>query len=332
MKQKYAVGSALILIGIAATGFLIDENARGKRQGMDSQSAISPGIKLVSSDNTYSNTVPLKVENRNTNNTGDDKGYSLVKEGIGSLEQIRVIYETPVPAGNSVAEIALIKPEKVTADAPKIYYKKVMDISKDKDEKKHHHFHFRLPENTGIELGMNESGISGTRNNGMPAGNFNFGLVYNVNMGDHMAFQPGIRYITSGTRLQNEMEIDNKEKLTMDNIEVPANLIWKPGKIGNARIMIGAGPYVAYMAGAKDKYQATPYTDDGAYIPSTQQYNTAIINKLNWGMGGFVGIQSPDGFYLKAGGEYSMKDLMKNTSVRTYSLMVNIGFIMGNKL
>ena len=169
----------------------------------------------------------------------------------------------------------------------------------------------------------------------MPTGNFNFALVYNVNLGDHMAFQPGIRYITSGTKLQNEMEIDNKEKLTMHNIEVPANLVWEPGKLGNARIMIGAGPYVTYLVSSKDKYQATPYTDDGAYIPSVQQYNTAGINRLSWGLGGFVGIQSPDGFYLKAGGESSMADLMKNSiggTQRTYSLMINIGFIMGNKL
>ena len=52
-------------------------------------------------------------------------------------------------------------------------------------------------------------------------------------------------------------------------------------------------------------------------------------------MGGFVGIQSPDGFFLKAGGESSMTGLMKNSAggaQNAYSLMINIGFIMGNKL
>ena len=121
----------------------------------------------------------------------------------------------------------------------------------------------------------------------------------------------------------------------MHNLEIPASLIWKPGKIGNARIMVGAGPYVAYVVGSKEKYQATPYTNDRDYTPSTEQYYANNINKLSWGMGGFIGCQSPEGFFVKAGGECGMMDLMKNNisgNPRTYSLMVNIGYIMGNKL
>lgn len=328
MNKKYAIGSALLLIGVAATGFLIDEHARAAGQAAVAPSTVNPnGVLGTASDNS-AGTVLSPDGYQGINNTGDGSRYHLVTNHNGALDQIPEMNETPVPAQNDNEAVALNNADAVVAAAPKIYYNRSIDNSTDNSEKKHHHFRFRLPENTGIEMGFNQSGVTSGQNNSMPAGNFNFGLVYNMNMGDHMAFQPGIRYLTVGSRLQNELEIDNKEKLTMHNIEVPANLIWKPGKLGNARIMIGAGPYVSYLVGAKDKYQATPYTDDGDYIPSTQQYNTANINKLNWGLGGFVGIQSPDGFYVKAGGEYSMMNLMKNNTadnISTYSVMVNVG-------
>jgi hypothetical protein len=58
--------------------------------------------------------------------------------------------------------------------------------------------------------------------------------------------------------------------------------------------MIGAGPYLAYMGSAKDKFGSTPFSDGGDFQQETQQYNPGAISRFDWGMGGFIGLQSPD--------------------------------------
>ena len=90
MQQKYMVGAAIILLGIAATGFLIDENARGRVQEPGSQSAISPGGALVTTNNNSSDVQLPSAENKDANRTGDGGNYQLVINSNGSLEKNRL--------------------------------------------------------------------------------------------------------------------------------------------------------------------------------------------------------------------------------------------------
>jgi hypothetical protein len=341
MKQKYVIGSALLLLlllGVATTSFYLNAHAAKKSDGGGgSQAAAGGGETLLKANNNNSTDQLLAA------NVPAPDGV-IVSENLnkprtkyaGAALPTGDIYESPATTAEEV-NLPVVAPgnmDTVAVIKPTVYYGYRTTNSAVKSNKKHHHI--RMPQNLGIEIGYNQSKLVSNQTNNIPVGNVNFGLLYNLSLGDNFAFQPGIRYITRGNRLQNEMDIDNKEKLVTHYFEMPLNLVCKMGKIGNARIMVGAGPYIAYLASTKHKFQSSTFSDVADAQPETPQYNTNSINRLDAGIGGFIGCQSPDGFFIKAGGEYGMKNLMKDANGsatdRNYSLMVNIGFIMGNKL
>jgi len=339
MKQRYMIGAGILLLAIIATGFGVNEMRKLDAQdGVAAQpaSSVNEALATTTGNNTQSGPGAESSTGTEAITTTGSTHRRYVKHSA-SAAGVDDSYEyNSLPGDPYIAAGIANTNKEIRVEKSKTYYANVADQSAVLSAKKHHHLRFRLPENTGIEIGYNQSGLVNSPSGNIPVGSVNVGLLYNLSMGDDFAFQPGIRYLTKGNSLQSELDVNNKEKLSLHYLEVPANLVWKIGKIGNTRIMVGAGPYVSYLVAAKDKYQASPFSDGGGAEPSTQQYATNNVNKFDWGMGGFLGVQSPDGFFIKAGGEYGMKDLMKNSTGananRNYSMLLTVGFIMGNKL
>jgi hypothetical protein len=347
MKRIYIIGAALLLLAIVAADFYIKDNRKENVDGVAKQTSLPVNEVITSggaSDNTPANNTPADNSATNGNNTAVAAAtrtatrYHRRQRHNSRAEVTGNIYENPSPEteGAIVINVNNVNNE-IGVERSKDYlgHRKV-GRSGSYDENTRHGG-FRMPENVGIEIGYNQSSLGNNQTSNIPVSSANVGLLYNFSLGDNFAFQPGIRYISRGNSLQNEMDVDNKEKLKPHYLEVPANLVVKIGKVGNARLMIGAGPYVAYLVAAKDKFWAQGYSEGSDVIATaTPQYSTANINKLDWGMGGFVGLQSPDGFFVKAGGEAGMSDIIKNTdgtySNRNYSMMISLGFIMGDKL
>lgn len=194
---------------------------------------------------------------------------------------------------------------------------------------------FVLPDGLGFEIGYSQSSFCNNSTSNIAIGSLTAGLLFNMELGEHFAIQPGLRYLTKGNKLESNLDVETNEKLSLHYLELPANLIWKPGKVGNARIMIGGGPYIAYLAGSKERFQTPALSDGGDVLPSAPQYSEKNINKTEWGLDGFIGVQSPDGFFIKAGTEFGMMDLNKNSTGSgygsNYSMMVTVGYIIGGK-
>jgi outer membrane protein with beta-barrel domain len=189
-----------------------------------------------------------------------------------------------------------------------------------------HKIHF------GIEAGLNQNSLTDNHTPNVSTLGFHAGVIIDMALGNSFAFQPGLLYSRKGNRLQNTLDVNTQEKLQLHYIELPANLVWKIGDANNTRFLIGAGPYVSYLIGADDKFQTSPAEDVLGNIPSTANYQTNKLRKYDWGVGGFIGCEIPEGLYAKAGAEVGLRDMQQNTdgswSNRNYNFLVSIGYIL----
>jgi len=345
MKKKiYMIGAALIILAMITTGYYLNEMKSLKANNSGGAMGVASGTASVK------NTIPAVDNNFQSNCTADDnttvatastsKGATTIimkhrhtyNKSAGVIPvDASLLLAAKVPADDELVVIMDAKETPaISVKTSKSYLGKIPVANKVAKHKK-----FNLLKNIGFELGYNQSALRNSSISTIPTGNINLGILVNVSMGDHIAIQPGIRYITQGCRLQDEMDMNTKEKLSMHSLEVPVNLVYKFGEVGDARFMVGAGPYISYMTGASDEFSTVNYSDASDVLPSAPRYATGNIKKLDWGVGGFVGVQSPDGLFAKVGGELGMAKIMKNAdgsyANRNYNLMVSVGYILGGK-
>jgi hypothetical protein len=184
----------------------------------------------------------------------------------------------------------------------------------------------------GPEIGFNQNTLNHSNTPNMATGNVHVGIVTSISLGDNVAVTSGIRYITKGTKTVGTMDVFSREKLKLHYLQVPADIIYKFGDAGNARLMLGAGPYVSYLVSAKD---AIKTSNDGFVdvLPVAPNFNKNNIAKLDWGFNGFVGVDSPEGLFIKAGVDVGMKDIqqdpVKGSSDRNFSFLITAGYILG---
>ena len=106
----------------------------------------------------------------------------------------------------------------------------------------------------GIRAGVNFQNFNGKDfqgdklNNDMIVG-FNTGVNVELPVAKDFVLQPGLLFSIKGTK---KTEGSTSGKLTVDYIELPVNFIFKP-VLGNGRLLLGFGPYVAYAVAGKVK-------------------------------------------------------------------------------
>jgi hypothetical protein len=213
----------------------------------------------------------------------------------------------------------------------------------------------------GVEAGVNSDGFyqNQTSNNMMKTG-FHAGGIFNICLSNHFALQPALLYERMGsqsinpTQTDGNMDITTTNKYTLSYIKIPANLVYKFGRYGSTRFMIGAGPYVSYLAGSKNtQSNATAYNNTGidsrTSVLSAGQINnisnsnnnanlayngsmgnaypalpdapgapqTGLTNnfrKLDYGAGCFIGCELPRGFFAKLGGNVGFRNVQQNAT------------------
>jgi hypothetical protein len=198
-------------------------------------------------------------------------------------------------------------------------------------EPKHKKHPFIMPP-IGLQIGYAQSSFSDGYDK-EPVGSIYAGVFYNLRISDHFNFQPGLNYVARGNKLEYSDDVQTTEKLKLHYLEVPANLVWLIGNPNNVRLMVGAGPYAALLLKAKDKYRSPGFSDGEDVIHPAQVYNTADVNRWDYGVNGFLGVQSPEGLFVKVGGEYGLSDVLKSPapSFSNYSFLVTVGFAPDTK-
>jgi len=224
----------------------------------------------------------------------------------------------------------------------------------------------------GVEGGIQQNCFDNSGSSNKLQLGFHAGILADVAFGDHFAIQPGARYSLKGIGVhtissQGNVDIDTRNRISLNYIEVPVNFVVKFGKRENARVMLGAGPYVAYLVSARDRYEITTTTynvnDNPAARTTASQDNVPGTVKVtqgdrsvpvgsngnnnaaagpadagsmrawDWGVGGFVGVEAPGGLFIKAGAQRGLMNIQHKAD-GTYAsnncnYFVSVGYLIG---
>jgi hypothetical protein len=110
----------------------------------------------------------------------------------------------------------------------------------------------------GLRAGVNFQNLNGKDNDGDRLENdlklgFNAGITADLPVATDFYIQPGLLYSTKGAKIEGD-----NVKVNISYLEIPINLLYKP-VLGEGRLLMGFGPYVAFGINGKVK------GDDNSY-------------------------------------------------------------------
>ncbi|WP_300596339.1 porin family protein [Niabella sp.] len=114
----------------------------------------------------------------------------------------------------------------------------------------------------GIRAGANFSNATIKDANGKKADTkinpgWHAGVTFDIPIADEFYVQPGALFSTKGFKTSGSGNIggasfNGESKWNASYVEVPINFLYKP-ELGSGKLLLGAGPYVAYGVGGKLK-------------------------------------------------------------------------------
>jgi hypothetical protein len=207
--------------------------------------------------------------------------------------------------------------------------------------------------NVAAEIGLNINKINktayGYESADMLRAGFHVGGMLNVGIAEHLAFQPGLRYIIKGGSIRhsytsNRMNIATNDKLTLHYVEVPLNVVYKLCDINSGCFIIGGGPYVAVLLNAQDRARKFISTSDGTDMSSQEKYQSSMpigqtgaegnLRRMDVGVGGLVGYETLMGLYVKGGLQLGLVELQQNKPDyqfynRNFNVLLTVGYYLG---
>ncbi|MGE9312644.1 porin family protein [Niabella sp. CJ426] len=120
----------------------------------------------------------------------------------------------------------------------------------------------------GVRAGFNAYNVISRNGNGNELYNgsrlnpgFHVGVTYDYLLSNNFYIQPAALFTTKGYRIKDIQEYSSVESyLTPYYVEVPVNFLYAP-KLGKGRLLLGAGPYVAYGLGGRGEYYGKTMVD-----------------------------------------------------------------------
>ncbi|MBL0305245.1 MAG: PorT family protein [Chitinophagaceae bacterium] len=112
----------------------------------------------------------------------------------------------------------------------------------------------------GLRAGVNFQNITGKDEDGNKLENdlltgFNIGINAEIPLAPQFYFQPGLLFTTKGAKSEDLILGQTiKGKINISYVELPLNFLYKP-MLGQGRLLMGFGPYVALGVGGKVTYE-----------------------------------------------------------------------------
>ncbi|MBL7736643.1 MAG: PorT family protein [Chitinophagaceae bacterium] len=178
---------------------------------------------------------------------------------------------------------------------------------------------------------------------------FHFGGTADISVSDNFSLQPALLFTTKGFTMDNDgfsqylNGVDNI-KFTSYHIELPINLIFKP-IAGNGRLLLGAGPYLAYGFGGQWKAAANgvsvtgklKFLNDLSDADSSLGGNSRTIpyfKPFDFGANILIGYEFRKNIYFHINGQLGLRDLDpayngvndEKSSVKTAQGGISIGY------
>lgn len=195
----------------------------------------------------------------------------------------------------------------------------------------------------GIFGGLNFQNINGKDDAGNKLTNslvprFNIGINYEIPIAPEFYFQPGLQFITKGTK-GTVMYSNNSEthaitrEIKMNYIEMPLNLVFKP-LLGTGHLILGFGPYVGYSMGGKAKFTGTSAPSDADIqfaktAPTSDANNLIYFKRLDVGADFFVGYEMQNGLNLLLNSQLGLVNINSTTPSKLAEKNTGFGLALG---
>lgn len=153
---------------------------------------------------------------------------------------------------------------------------------------------------------------------------FHFGGTADVSLSDRFFLQPALLFTTKGFKVDQQgfaeylYGVDNI-KFTSYYLELPVNFIFRP-KLGSGKLLLGAGPYIAYGLGGQWKAVSDgisvkgklKFLNDYSNLDSTMGGNSRTIpymKPFDFGANILIGYEFRKDLYFHINGQLGLTDL-----------------------
>ncbi|WP_143308444.1 porin family protein [Chitinophaga vietnamensis] len=149
--------------------------------------------------------------------------------------------------------------------------------------------------------------------------NLRAGVTVDIPLADEFFIGTGLLYEGKGGKFKN-----SDLKLTTSYLQLPINFMFKP-EVGNGRLVLAAGPYIAYGVGGK--FKNTGGNDVNAFDDAAGPLKQ---KRFDAGAGINIGYEMPMGLYFGLNTDLGLVNQMDNTdngrSLKNTSFGVSIGY------
>lgn len=206
----------------------------------------------------------------------------------------------------------------------------------------------------GLRAGLNLSNIHWKDDNGQTVTGvrtlpgFHAGVTFDIPVAPDFYIQPGALFTTKGGELRetaSEFYWDEPyysgdyTRLNAYYLEVPFNFIFKP-QVGMGRLMVGAGPYVAYGIGGKykDYYDGTTTIDKLEFLKDWDDQSSNVDiqpygKPLDFGLNVLGGYEFNNRFSVQLNGGIGLANIEPNDSgskpngsMRNSTVGISVGY------
>ncbi|MDP2238275.1 MAG: porin family protein [Bacteroidales bacterium] len=151
---------------------------------------------------------------------------------------------------------------------------------------------------------------------------FNVGVVVDIPVAPDFYFQPGLLFTTKGAKSQDQfLGLDMSAEYNVSYIELPLSLLYKP-VLGNGRLLLGFGPYLAYGIGGKVKYEINNVSSEEDIVYGNE-YSSVIANDLKYfkaldfGANLFFGYQLSSGISMQVNTQLGLAKINADNTLIT---------------
>lgn len=126
-----------------------------------------------------------------------------------------------------------------------------------------------------------------------PRSAFHLGLVADIAITDHLAFQPQLNYSCRGAR---EDHSGHKDVYKFNSLEIPLNYVYKAAGNGNGGFFAGAGPNIGFNFNGK--LVATDDPDENTDFEFGS--DAGQIRRMDLGLNFLAGYELKNGIFVSA--------------------------------
>ncbi|MCR6719108.1 MAG: PorT family protein [Chitinophagaceae bacterium] len=172
----------------------------------------------------------------------------------------------------------------------------------------------------GVRAGVNFQNLNGKypdgdKRMGKLRTGFNAGVNAEIPVGDGFYLQPGLLYSLKGAKAKGvELPFD----VSLSYLEVPINFIYKPD-LGQGRMLLGFGPYVAYAVGGKYEIGNTDTDIEFGSEPGE-------LKRFDAGANFLAGYEFANNFSFQLNAQLGLGNMVNRASGDNDSKLNNTGF------